>query len=64
MGLRAVDPQAVSTPEDEAQGALVALGYKPSEVAKMLKGLDTAKMATEELIREALRRVHAAGSKA
>jgi holliday junction DNA helicase RuvA len=47
------------TAEVEAQGALIALGYKPTEVAKMLKPLDVATMTTEALIREALRRVHA-----
>ena len=45
--------------ETEAQGALIALGYKPAEVAKMLKPLDVATMTTEALIREALRQVHA-----
>jgi Holliday junction DNA helicase RuvA len=48
-----------ATAEVEAQGALIALGYKPAEVVKMLKPLDAAKMTTEALIREALRRVHA-----
>jgi Holliday junction DNA helicase RuvA len=49
---------APGTAEGEAQGALLALGYKPAEVLKMLKSLDTANMGTEELIREALRQVH------
>ena len=49
---------ARSAAEDEASGALVALGYKPAEVVKMLKDLDAARLTTEELIREALRRVH------
>lgn len=43
--------------ESEAQGALLALGYKPAEAARMLKDLDTS-MTTEQLIREALKRVH------
>ena len=43
----------------EAEGALIALGYKPTEVAKMLQPFDAASMTTEALIREALRRVHA-----
>jgi Holliday junction DNA helicase RuvA len=46
-------------PEAEAEGALLALGYKPGEVARMLKGLDPARLTTEELIREALRHAHA-----
>lgn len=56
--------KAAVSPGDEAQGALIALGYKPSEVSKMLEGLDRTALATEELIREALRRVHAAGGRA
>jgi Holliday junction DNA helicase RuvA len=50
-------PRAV---ESEAHGALLALGYKPAEVTSMLKDLDAAKLSTEELIRQALRRVHSA----
>jgi Holliday junction DNA helicase RuvA len=46
--------------EGEAQDALLALGYKPAEVTKMLQNLDVANSSTEELIREALRRVHKA----
>jgi holliday junction DNA helicase RuvA len=42
-----------------AHGALLALGYKPAEAAKMLDGLDASALGTEELIREALKRVHA-----
>lgn len=45
--------------EDEARGALLALGYKTGEVARMLKTFDTTGLSTEELIREALRRTHA-----
>lgn len=47
-----------SQAEGEAQGALLALGYKPGEVVKMLKDLDGVRLSTEEMIREALRRVH------
>lgn len=49
---------ARSTAETEAHGALLALGYRPSEAARMLKDLDTAELGAEALIREALRRVH------
>jgi Holliday junction DNA helicase RuvA len=49
---------ARSSAEGEASGALLALGYKPVEVVKMLKDLDAARLTTEELIRQALRRVH------
>lgn len=44
--------------EGEAQGALLALGYKAAEVARMLKDLDMGNSSAEELIREALRRAH------
>lgn len=44
--------------ESEAQHALVALGYKPTEVVRMLKALDVSSMRTEEIIREALRQAH------
>jgi Holliday junction resolvasome RuvABC DNA-binding subunit len=46
-------------PEGEAQGALLALGYKPAEISRMLKNLDVARLTTEELIKEALRQAHA-----
>jgi len=49
---------ARSSAEGEASGALLALGYKPGEVVRMLKDLDGVRLSTEELIREALRRVH------
>jgi len=48
-------PRAQSGPQAEAYGALVALGYKPPEATRLLKGLgDTAALSTEELIRRAL----------
>ena len=47
-----------SKAEGEAHGALLALGYKPGEVVRMLKDLDGVRLSTEEMIREALRRVH------
>jgi Holliday junction DNA helicase RuvA len=49
---------ARSKAEGEAHGALLALGYKPAEVVKMLKDLDAARLSTEDMIREALKRVH------
>ena len=60
-------PEEISTPssgapvagaQGEAENALLALGYKPAEVVKMLKSLDATAMTTEALIREALRRTH------
>jgi Holliday junction DNA helicase RuvA len=47
-----------STAASEAHGALLALGYKPGEIVRMLKDLDGGRLSTEELIREALKRVH------
>jgi Holliday junction DNA helicase RuvA len=38
----------------EAFSALVALGYKPAEVTRLLKAVDPAVQTTEELIRGAL----------
>ncbi len=38
----------------EAYAALVALGYRPAEVARLLKGVAAEGVATEELIRRAL----------
>lgn len=48
-GLGAPSPQA------EAFSALVALGYKPAEVTRLLQKVDPAVTSTEELIRHALR---------
>jgi Holliday junction DNA helicase RuvA len=39
----------------EAFSALVALGYKPVEIARLLKSVDVSVTTTEELIRHALR---------
>jgi holliday junction DNA helicase RuvA len=39
----------------EAFGALVALGYKAPEVARLLKGQEDSSLSTEELIRGALK---------
>ncbi len=46
---------ASSEPADEAFGALVALGYKPAEVTRMIANVDSADMDTEELIRQVLK---------
>ena len=52
---------APAAPASEAHDALLALGYKPAEAERMLKGLDAERLPTEELIREALKRVHTNG---
>ncbi len=46
-----------SEPADEAFGALVALGYKPAEVTRMIASVDSADMDTENLIRQVLKQV-------
>jgi Holliday junction DNA helicase RuvA len=38
----------------EAFSALVALGYKPAEVTRLLKAVDASVQTTEEIIRGAL----------
>jgi Holliday junction DNA helicase RuvA len=47
--------QAASSPQAEAFGALVALGYRPAEVTRLLQGVDPSVTTTEEMIRHALR---------
>jgi Holliday junction DNA helicase RuvA len=46
---------ATPNPQAEAFSALVALGYKPPEVTRMLQKIDPSVTTTEELIRHALR---------
>jgi Holliday junction DNA helicase RuvA len=43
-----------ASPEAEAFGALVALGYRPAEATRLLKAAGTGTHSTEELIRRAL----------
>jgi Holliday junction DNA helicase RuvA len=50
-----VAPVAVGTsPESEAYGALIALGYRPAEATRLLKAAGTGTHSTEDLIRLAL----------
>jgi Holliday junction DNA helicase RuvA len=58
LGSDAAPMPARSRAEGEAHGALLALGYKPGEIVRMLKDLDGVRLSTEEMIREALKRVH------
>jgi Holliday junction DNA helicase RuvA len=44
-------------PASEAVSALVALGYKPSEAQRAVQGIAGGGLSTEEIIRQALRRV-------
>ena len=41
-------------PQAEAFSALIALGYKPAEVTRLLKAVDASVQTTEEIIRRAL----------
>jgi len=53
-GERVSIERQASSPSKEAQDALVALGYKPTEVAKLIKSVDVKDLNTEEIIRLAL----------
>jgi Holliday junction DNA helicase RuvA len=44
----------VSNPVEEAVSALIALGYKPQEASRMVRGVDVSDMSTEDIIRAAL----------
>jgi Holliday junction DNA helicase RuvA len=55
-GLGAVSTVAAGGPaQSEAFSALVALGYKPAEITRLLKSVDPKVTTTEEIIRQALR---------
>jgi Holliday junction DNA helicase RuvA len=41
-------------PQAEAFSALLALGYKPAEVTRLLKAVDASAQTTEDIIRHAL----------
>ena len=44
-------------PRKEAFDALISLGYKSSEVKKLLSNCDSTKLSAEEMIRLALKKV-------
>jgi holliday junction DNA helicase RuvA len=46
--------ETAAGPQAEAFSALVALGYKPAEVTRLLKSVDASVQKTEEIIRKAL----------
>jgi Holliday junction DNA helicase RuvA len=58
-GSEAGTAQPAAQTASEAESALLALGYRQTEISRMLSSLDTASLSTEALIREALRQVHA-----
>lgn len=49
--------RAPASAADEAFDALVALGYKPQEATRMIKGVDTEGLASQEIIRRALQSI-------
>jgi Holliday junction DNA helicase RuvA len=50
-----VGMSAPATPQSEAFSALIALGYKPPEVVRLLKSVDDPDLGTTEIIRRALK---------
>jgi len=44
-----------SDPASEAADALIALGYKPQEVSRMVRGVNAEGLSSEEIIRAALK---------
>lgn len=50
----AADGDAPADPVTDATSALVALGYRQAEAAKMIRGIDTNGLSTEDIIRRAL----------
>jgi Holliday junction DNA helicase RuvA len=55
IGGSATGMGATATPQSEAFSALIALGYKPPEVVRLLKAVDAPDLATTEIIRRALK---------
>ena len=45
------------TPVADAVGALVALGYKPNDASRMVRGVETEGLSSEEIIRAALKSI-------
>lgn len=50
------------TIREEAESALIGLGYKPREVSSLLSGVSTEGQSCEQVVREALRRTFGAES--
>jgi holliday junction DNA helicase RuvA len=55
MGAPAALVGGAPSPQSEAFAALIALGYKPPEVTKLLKSADEPGLSTTEIIRRALK---------
>ena len=54
-GMPAAPAGSAPTPQSEAYSALIALGYKPPEVVRLLKSADEPGLSTTEIIRRALK---------
>jgi Holliday junction DNA helicase RuvA len=50
-------PAVAETPVSDAVGALIALGYKPSEASRMVRGVESEGLSSEQIIRAALKSV-------
>ncbi|MFV1972700.1 MAG: Holliday junction branch migration protein RuvA [Thiohalobacterales bacterium] len=50
----AVAGSSSTSPTKEAVTALIGLGYKPQEASRMVRGLDTRDLSSEDIIRTAL----------
>jgi Holliday junction DNA helicase RuvA len=46
---------STATPQSEAFSALIALGYKPPEITRLLKAADEPGLSTTDIIRRALK---------
>jgi Holliday junction DNA helicase RuvA len=55
-------PGLAASPLSEAFSALIALGYKPAEITRLLKSADEPGLSTTEIIRRALKSAVKAGS--
>ena len=55
VGAAAAAPMGDDSPLKQAMAALSVLGYSAEQIAKALKGLDTAGMSTQDIIRSALK---------
>lgn len=52
----AISAVTAASPVEDAVSALIGLGYKPQEASRMVRGIDTAELPSEEIIRRALQR--------
>lgn len=56
VGTAPIAVSAADTPQSEAISALIALGYKPAEAARLLQGIEGDDLTTEQMIRQALQK--------